>query len=675
MKVSPILPVNNDIKNENKWKHCRLYTLICMILLIYICIIYVAITHNYNEDCEEAVLEYNELILQISQIYNQLLVILSLNHQCYLYLDTGNFDSCILSMIDSKSFLLTLDNINADITIVHDLNYTYTTANNIEPYEINSLMKEGMEEIIFEIDLQSNQVIARIEECLSPHFQEKHILGYSSHVLRVGGYRILCTVKRLMPRLLPPGNFQKQIQIPDNVYKDFEIQNSEHCDKLYEYITCSSTDFSFITISLLFIFTSINFMVILRIWYTQYKHIGDLNTELMKEKDVRSSFIRYIFHELRGLMNSITIATDEIKDVIDNADETKEIGQIIPMIDLVQTSNSNVLEILNDTLDLDKIINNKVDFNKNYADIVSICKKLYKCQNILCRSKSITLTLDVNTPKKKMLIYIDEKRILQVFNNLLSNAQKFTDAEGAIEISLKLTPLDNTELCDVILTINDNGIGISAEDLSILFKPYSQLRKGICHTRGGSGLGLSIAKMIIEKGHNGTLLCHSQENKGSSFIIKFRTKFISISTVEQEHAQSNTFGEAFCNLTIPINYDKNLLLIDDSVVSLKLLARVFKKMGCSLDTAMNGEEALKLLETTKYQVIICDNVMPVMNGIEFCRIKSKKYQNSGALIGLTGNSTKEDTDEFLNAGAQTVIHKPLTKEIQLKILKLLTISK
>jgi PAS domain S-box-containing protein len=360
----------------------------------------------------------------------------------------------------------------------------------------------------------------------------------------------------------------------------------------------------------------------------------------------KSQFLANMSHEIRTPLNAIMGFISLLKENEENEEKVKYLKTI-------DTSSNNLLEIINDILDFSKIESNQIELeyrNYNPLDEFESIAELFKA-NVLEKDITFLLEIDKNLPYH---INSDSLRIKQVVINLLSNAVKFTSQNK--KVSFKVIFKDE----ELSVYIKDEGIGISKDKLQSIFEPFTQADNSTTRKFGGTGLGLTISSKLIEA-LGGELKVKSEVGAGSEFYFTIPVKTVDIKETEKEI----------------INNDKKLsghiLLVEDNTANQMFMKVILKKIGFTFDIAFNGLEAIEKFPRficecgeTKYDIILMDENMPNMNGIEATKriLEIEKAQNlpHTPIIALTANALKGDRKKFLEAGMDEYLTKPINKK-------------
>jgi signal transduction histidine kinase len=347
----------------------------------------------------------------------------------------------------------------------------------------------------------------------------------------------------------------------------------------------------------------------------------------------KSRFLANMSHEIRTPLNAITgfIKLLEEKE----SDETK-----LKYLKIIKNSSESLLQIINDILDISKIESGKLNiepYNFNpYEDLIMIAE-LFQAK---AAEKNIVFQIRYNNDMPKIL-YGDAVRIKQIFTNLLSNAIKFTPEGSKVKcvIWYKNGSLN--------IKVKDYGIGISAQKQKAIFEPFTQADASTVRNYGGTGLGLSIS-LELTRMLGGTLTLKSKEGKGSTFTLSLPLEE-GLELKEEQVEQIVLQG--------------HILIVEDYEANRMLLGMILDNAGLTYDMAHDGMEALEKFKVGKYDVILMDENMPNMGGMEamkeMLRLESEEGRPHTPVVSLTANALQGDRERFLESGFDDYLSKPV----------------
>jgi signal transduction histidine kinase len=341
-----------------------------------------------------------------------------------------------------------------------------------------------------------------------------------------------------------------------------------------------------------------------------YAKIKDAQKEAEDASNAKSRFLASMSHEIRTPMNAILgIAQIQLQD------EDLPAKQQAAM-EKIYSSGNNLLGIINDILDLSKIETGKMEINPSEYDIPSLINDTVQLNVMQIGSKPIEFILDVNEKLPSRLIG-DELRIKQILNNLLSNAVKYTDT-GHVKLNVTHKTEDNNVILRFV--VEDTGQGMKKEDCEKLFSEYMRFNMNANREKEGTGLGLNIAKSLIEL-MEGTITVKSEYGKGSTFTVTVKQKAVEcepIGSVISNKLRDFSFtgknqSEKLQIVREPMPYGK-VLVIDDVETNLYVAQGFLSPYKLNIDLAISGFEAIELIKNGKtYDVIFMDHMMPKMD--------------------------------------------------------------
>jgi CheY-like chemotaxis protein len=321
-------------------------------------------------------------------------------------------------------------------------------------------------------------------------------------------------------------------------------------------------------------------------------------------------------------------------------------------VKIIDKSSEHLLSLINDILILSKIEARQLNFEKSPFKIKYNVKYVHNALINKAREKGLSFTYNID-PKLDMVLLGDSFRLRQILINMLSNAIKFTSA-GYVELRCFLIHQNKNKI-KVRFDIIDTGIGIKSENLQRIFEQFKQADSSISQKYGGTGLGLTICKNLIDM-QNGSLSVSSQENIGTtfSFVIPY-----------DKGAETDNITEELGEIDPHKLKGKSVLLVDDDSVNRLLGKTILEKIECDYDIASNGKEAIAKLDAKKYDVVLLDIYMPDINGVDVAKyLRQKKNNESTKIVAVTAAVMKDDIEKYYKAGINDFLIKPF-KEIHL----------
>ena len=385
--------------------------------------------------------------------------------------------------------------------------------------------------------------------------------------------------------------------------------------------------------------------------------------EAREANNAKTEFLARMSHEMRTPLNAI-IGLSEMSLDMDRGDE-----ELYPNLEKVYEAGELLLSTVNDILDIAKIEAGKLELIPIEYDTPSLINDTIT-QNILrIGEKPVKFVLDI-APSFPTHLYGDEVRIKQLFNNLLSNAFKYT-RKGKVELKVTCERESGSDVVWLIIRVEDSGIGIRPDEVKKLFSDYSQVDTSVNRTIEGTGLGLSITKKIV-KMMDGSITVESEYGNGSVFTAKFKQRYIDDSTIGEEVVKNlknfrysgNKRRKKSMLVRNKIPYAR-VLVVDDVQTNLDVARGMLRPYGMHIDCVSSGQEAINAIsrEKVKYDIVFMDHMMPDMDGIEATRIIREKigtaYARTVPIIALTANAIAGNEKMFLDKGFQAFISKPI----------------
>ncbi|MCL1927738.1 MAG: ATP-binding protein [Treponema sp.] len=391
--------------------------------------------------------------------------------------------------------------------------------------------------------------------------------------------------------------------------------------------------------------------------------LEDALEETRNANNAKSEFLARMSHEMRTPLNAI-IGLSRLCLETNGANE-----EIYNNLEKVYEAGEILLSTVNDILDISKIEAGRLELIPGEYSIPSLINDTVT-QNILrIGEKPIKFILDIE-PSLPTLLYGDELRIKQLFNNLLSNAFKYT-REGKVELTVRCEQTPETKDVWMTIRVEDSGIGIRSEKIDNLFSDYSQMDISANRKIEGTGLGLSITKKIAEM-MDGSVTVESEYGKGSVFTAKIKQKFVNDSVIGEEvvknlkkYKYSDQQRRKKSRLERKQMPYARVLVVDDMQTNLDVAKGMLGKYGMHIDCITSGQKAINVIRSGKpqYDAVFMDHMMPEMDGIEAVRIIREEvgteYARTLPIIALTANAIVGNEEMFLQKGFQAFISKPI----------------
>ncbi len=380
---------------------------------------------------------------------------------------------------------------------------------------------------------------------------------------------------------------------------------------------------------------------------------GNLNIELEKvieksEKSAlaKSEFLSIMSHEIRTPLNAVIGMTNLLMMGNPRPDQKDN-------LDILKFSANNLLALVNDVLDFNKIEAGKVVFENIKFNLPDLIQNVCGGLKLKAEEKELTFKVSVDPVLRDKVLIGDPTRLSQIVFNLISNAIKFTPS-GTVWVTVKVLE-DRHNIVNVRFSIKDTGIGIEKENLAMIFEPFTQ--ESITTTRqyGGTGLGLAIVKRLLELQHLHMDVI-TQPGEGSEFA--FSMEF----TVSTEVVPSPLAPNP---LQVPLQVDSmsnlRVLIAEDNMVNVMLMKKLFSKWGISPTIAENGERAIEMVQYGNFDIILMDLQMPVLNGfdaaMEIRKMRDPKKANI-PIIALTASALYDIKERVFNSGMNDYVSKP-----------------
>ena len=366
----------------------------------------------------------------------------------------------------------------------------------------------------------------------------------------------------------------------------------------------------------------------------------------------KSTFLFNMSHDIRTPMNAIIGYADLASRHSDDPAKLKN------YMENIQVCGQNLLMLLNNVLDLARIENDKTEMEYSVSDIEKDFRNCVAMFRNQADSKGQTLT--VTTQLQYPYIYADIPHLTEICTNLVSNAVKYTGAGGTIRCNVTQKPGEKEGWCDTVITVADNGIGMSQEFQKHIFEPFERERTSTVSKVEGSGIGMGIVKKLVGL-MGGTVAVESKIGVGSTFTVTIPCRIASDDETQAKRETNPSDQKCLCGTRI--------LLTEDNDLNAEIATELLQEEGCTVDRAKDGVECVDMLEKAAngtYQLILMDIQMPVMNGYDAARkirgLDDPQKANI-PIIAMTANAFTEDRQVALDAGMNDHIAKPINMNV------------
>lgn len=372
----------------------------------------------------------------------------------------------------------------------------------------------------------------------------------------------------------------------------------------------------------------------------------------------KSTFLFNMSHDIRTPMNAIIGYADLASRHSDDPEKLKK------YMENIQVCGQNLLMLLNNVLDLARIENDKTEMEYSVSDIEKDFRNCIAMFRNQADSKGQTLT--VTTQLLHPYIYADVPHLTEVCTNLVSNAVKYTGAGGTIRCGVTQKPGEKEGWCDTVVTVADNGIGMSQEFQKHIFEPFERERTSTVSKVEGSGIGMGIVKKLVGL-MGGTVEVESKIGVGSTFTVTIPCRIVSEDETQAKRAADPADRESLRGTRI--------LLTEDNDLNAEIATELLQEEGCTVDRAKDGVECVDMLEKAAngtYQIILMDVQMPVMNGYDAAKKIRRMDDPQKAnipIVAMTANAFSEDRQVALDAGMNDHIAKPIDMSVLVPTLR------
>ena len=372
----------------------------------------------------------------------------------------------------------------------------------------------------------------------------------------------------------------------------------------------------------------------------------------------KSTFLFNMSHDIRTPMNAIIGYADLASRHLDDP------AKLEKYMENIQVCGQNLLMLLNNVLDLARIENDKTEMEYSVSDVDKDFRNCIAMFQNQADSKGQTLTVTTQLPYP--YIYADIPHLTEVCTNLVSNAVKYTGAGGTIRCDVTQKPGETEGWCDTVVTVADNGIGMSQEFQKHIFEPFERERTSTVSKVEGSGIWMGIVKKLVEL-MGGTVEVESKIGVGSTFTVTIPCRIASEDEIQAKREINPSDQKCLCGTRI--------LLTEDNDLNAEIATELLQEEGCTVDRAKDGVECVDMLEKAAdgtYQLILMDVQMPVMNGYDATKKIRRMDDPQKAnipIVAMTANAFSEDKQVALDAGMNDHIAKPINMSVLVPTLR------
>jgi signal transduction histidine kinase/DNA-binding response OmpR family regulator len=363
------------------------------------------------------------------------------------------------------------------------------------------------------------------------------------------------------------------------------------------------------------------------------REIKDALQQATAASKAKGEFLSNMSHEIRTPLNAIIGMTS----IAESTDKTERKNYAIEKI---KVASKHLLGSINDILDVSKIEAGKFELSPVEFNFEKILQRVVTVTNFKVIEKKQKLMVHIEKAIPRIM-FGDEQRLAQVIANLLGNAVKFTPENGTIDINASFEG-ERDGICTIKIEVTDSGIGISREQQEKLFKPFQQAESSTSRKFGGTGLGLTISRSIVEM-MGGRIWVESELGKGTTFVF----------TIQLQRVDDKTYK-------VPDWGGLRILAVDDDYVILDYFKKISERCGAVFDAVSSGGDALRLIEKNgPYGIYFIDFYMPDMNGMELTRILKERKDENAYVVMISGSEWGTIEAEAKNTGVDKFILKPL----------------
>ena len=389
----------------------------------------------------------------------------------------------------------------------------------------------------------------------------------------------------------------------------------------------------------------------------QEKELREAKLKAESANHAKSSFLFNMSHDIRTPMNAIIgyaeLASRHLEDT----------AKLDRYLEKIQVCGEELLSLLNNVLNLARIENNKIEMEYTVSNVCESFENYVTMfqQQAESKNQTLSLTEQIMYP----YVYMDAPHLSEICLNIISNAIKYTNDGGTISCNISQTASEKEDWCNLVITVTDNGIGMSEEFQKHVFETFERERNSTFNHIEGSGIGMGITKKLVEL-MGGTIEVKSKQDEGSAFTVTIPCRKAS----EEDFLvkKNNNLRDKNCLGGVRI------LLVEDNEINREIAIELLKEEGCIVETAGDGLTCIDMIEKAEadyYKIVLMDIQMPIMNGYDAASIirKLKDTKKSRLpIIAMTANAFAEDVNKALSAGMNDHVAKPIDMNILVPIM-------
>jgi PAS domain S-box-containing protein len=370
--------------------------------------------------------------------------------------------------------------------------------------------------------------------------------------------------------------------------------------------------------------------------------------DALKQADkAKNQFLAVLAHELRNPLAPIVNAVEMLRLELPRSEKTES------LIGVIDGQMRQMTRLIDDLLDIARVSSNKLELRKTDIQLKMIINAALEISAPQIKQRGLEFI--TRLPQEPVYLHGDLTRLAQVLSNLLNNAAKYTDPGGRIWLTAE------RKSAKIIITVRDTGIGISSEVLSKIFEMFTQGDQSIERSHGGLGIGLTLAKQLVEL-HGGTVTAFSDgPGNGSTFTI-------TLPTIEPPAVEIPSLDRSDSEIHLPLSL--KILIVEDNLVSAEMMSMILKTRDCDVCIANDGFEGLRLAEKFRPQLILLDIGLPKMNGYDLAKnIRHQPWGDSIVLVAITGWGEESERLRCAEVGIDYHLVKPVHPSDLLNLLR------